>query len=533
MNFPKPEHDSSRENTLAASDGFQEEWLSAYLDDELPAEQCRLVEQKIENDGDVRSTFEDLQRIRKLVLDLPSPVTTDADEIAALATAAPQVAPVEDHAATRIFDTCDAVENSLDSEGGYTNPLTVGNSGGPGAGVPPHPQSRRSGWPRLRLLALAASILVMLGVGRLLWPEAPMQILATNGQPSNGADALAGTAAEPIGIPNRQSEELDRSQWEEDPLKRALESDDFSFQSASATSESESAINDAGAFPPAAEQFSMQARAAATLPTTPPSEALAETSETREMAPARNAGEAMAFEMPQELLGGAPSEPQLALNMATQPSAMPEPSSAAPSAKMRARSLPASPQVPEANSFGIRAEARATHRVSVLRSSSWMPTEVQQQLVAQSKLLGIDPNEMSTAGKDATSQAPQNAITAPIGLLTLSGSTTVEGLMTIAENIDLDLVSVEEFASPVGSGVTEDLGPAGGTSAATPTSIAVFTSRAQADRLAAELGTTFNQSPSLMWLTPSASRNADFQGGGASLGEAEQAAILLIHLQGN
>ncbi|MDX1925668.1 MAG: hypothetical protein SFV81_04080 [Pirellulaceae bacterium] len=51
---------------------FQEEWLSAYLDDELTEEQRQVVEQRLAIDPAAQATFEDLQRIRSMVAKLPS-----------------------------------------------------------------------------------------------------------------------------------------------------------------------------------------------------------------------------------------------------------------------------------------------------------------------------------------------------------------------------------------------------------------------------------------------------------------------------
>jgi anti-sigma factor RsiW len=51
---------------------FQEEWLSAYLDDELTDEQRRVVEQRLAVDPAAHATLEDLQRVRSMVANLPS-----------------------------------------------------------------------------------------------------------------------------------------------------------------------------------------------------------------------------------------------------------------------------------------------------------------------------------------------------------------------------------------------------------------------------------------------------------------------------
>jgi anti-sigma factor RsiW len=51
---------------------FQEEWLSAYLDDELTEAQRQVVEQRLAIDPAAQATLEDLQRVRSMVAKLPS-----------------------------------------------------------------------------------------------------------------------------------------------------------------------------------------------------------------------------------------------------------------------------------------------------------------------------------------------------------------------------------------------------------------------------------------------------------------------------
>ncbi len=50
---------------------FQEEWLSAYLDDELTNEQRQVVEQRLAVDPVAQATLEDLRRVRAMVAKLP------------------------------------------------------------------------------------------------------------------------------------------------------------------------------------------------------------------------------------------------------------------------------------------------------------------------------------------------------------------------------------------------------------------------------------------------------------------------------
>lgn len=52
-------------------DAFQEDWLSAYLDGELTAQQVLIVEQRLQTDENARSLLEDLKKIHGLVAQLP------------------------------------------------------------------------------------------------------------------------------------------------------------------------------------------------------------------------------------------------------------------------------------------------------------------------------------------------------------------------------------------------------------------------------------------------------------------------------
>lgn len=51
---------------------YREEWLSAYLDDELTEEQQLIVERRLAGDSAAQATLNDLKRIRGLVQQLPA-----------------------------------------------------------------------------------------------------------------------------------------------------------------------------------------------------------------------------------------------------------------------------------------------------------------------------------------------------------------------------------------------------------------------------------------------------------------------------
>ena len=69
MNMPNNYLDrASRDDDVE----YQEEWLSAYLDDELTAAQRALVEQRIVEDEQADVMLQDLMRVRSLVGKLPA-----------------------------------------------------------------------------------------------------------------------------------------------------------------------------------------------------------------------------------------------------------------------------------------------------------------------------------------------------------------------------------------------------------------------------------------------------------------------------
>ncbi|MCA9134542.1 MAG: hypothetical protein KDA45_15335, partial [Planctomycetales bacterium] len=106
MNTPETEFPNPAE--------YQPEWLSAYLDDELPEPQRLIVQQRLESDPAARQVLEDLQRIRHLVgqlpawsgRDLPPVLPTDA------AVESTETPPVDPAADARAADDSEAVDSA-------------------------------------------------------------------------------------------------------------------------------------------------------------------------------------------------------------------------------------------------------------------------------------------------------------------------------------------------------------------------------------------------------------------------------------
>lgn len=189
---------------------FQEEWLSAYLDDELSPEQRLVVEQHLSSNPAAQALLVDLQRIRKLVVELPDwngpqisvPVDQLTIEPAPASDPGEDAGRVSEGADDGLSDDADGAEagdvpsesESLATlEGDFeidVNDLT-NEEFDRGASVSqldlenddlvdsPRPVSYLL-LSRWRPLAVAASVLVMGGLGYALWSENGIRELASN-----------------------------------------------------------------------------------------------------------------------------------------------------------------------------------------------------------------------------------------------------------------------------------------------------------------------------------------------------------------
>ncbi len=175
---------------------FHEEWLSAYLDGELNEEQRQVVEARLAEDAGARELLSDLERVRGLVRQLPAWPGAGLSSASILAGTSASTAPEAPSA--------DPLKEALPSEprgeslaDSLTEPLQSRRSR-------PRPAAWMS-W--LRPLAVAASLLLALGLGFLWWPgTSPWTSLASRNVPPAGAAAdlssreadSAESAAEPV-----------------------------------------------------------------------------------------------------------------------------------------------------------------------------------------------------------------------------------------------------------------------------------------------------------------------------------------------
>ncbi len=201
---------------------YQEEWLSAYLDDELSAAQRALVEQRISDDAHVAVMFQDLQRVRSLVGSLPAwggrlfPLPID-NRLFELAT------PDELHSdrpqglteAADVDSTDESLaetDTAMQRDGDYHDELHPGVESALSSasiegvrvvvsepvGTLGQDGRQSAGWPGnwLRPVALAASLLFALGLGLLFWPDRSPRSVATTTDsriaPSPSMDKQAG-----------------------------------------------------------------------------------------------------------------------------------------------------------------------------------------------------------------------------------------------------------------------------------------------------------------------------------------------------
>lgn len=147
---------------------YHEEWLSAYLDDELSAEQRQIVEDRLQRDSAAQQLLAELQSVRNLVGGLPvwqgkpfafdassaaSGGSTDADEARTLLDSSAVPAAAADSGKSEFAAVGDQQLGRRSRRDEYS-PLAT-----PRAGL----------WPWIKPLALAAAVLAMLGVGASLW----------------------------------------------------------------------------------------------------------------------------------------------------------------------------------------------------------------------------------------------------------------------------------------------------------------------------------------------------------------------------
>ncbi len=170
MNTSDTEFDSDQRE-------FQEEWLSAYLDNELTEPQRQIVEQRLSSDPAAQLLLADLRKIRNLVAELPEwtggKIQVDVD--------ASMLEEADEENFDRIMESDDQEASTLVA---------------PSKLVAPEKTRRRSHFGGLKLLAAAASLLAMLGVGLFLFrKDIPLQTLATHLGVNEQATAPQGTSS--------------------------------------------------------------------------------------------------------------------------------------------------------------------------------------------------------------------------------------------------------------------------------------------------------------------------------------------------
>jgi len=180
---------------------YREEWLSAYLDDELTEEQQLIVEQRLARDSAAQATLNDLKRIRGLVQQLPA----WSGPMAAVPplTAIPPDQSIQDEVRKDelVEDTPEPLESRerLPARGAGGSPVTFsGDNADTASGLlrrqhaEPRSGTQRLGW--LRPVAIAASLLLIVGVSYGLWRSgdlAPELALETSAEKSASREAPA------------------------------------------------------------------------------------------------------------------------------------------------------------------------------------------------------------------------------------------------------------------------------------------------------------------------------------------------------
>jgi hypothetical protein len=200
MNTNKPEFDDGQTE-------YQEEWLSAYLDGELTDEQRQIVEARLAVDANAQTTLADLERVRTLVKQLPAwngrPVVLSSEILSATA----DDENVEFEVNTTRAMIANAERANADKEGDDID-MALAETTSPDLDI-----SERwlecnrspSNWRWLRPLAAAASLLLMVGIGYLLWPDSGSMDLASSSRgevAKTAEEANADLDREAYAVPN-------------------------------------------------------------------------------------------------------------------------------------------------------------------------------------------------------------------------------------------------------------------------------------------------------------------------------------------
>lgn len=176
-------HNNTRADDTDEFD-YSEEWLSAYVDDELSTAQRAIVEQRVAVDAEAAVKLRDLQQIRSLVGNLPA--------------WSGELKP------TRFDDFQEVLQSPLARATDDNAPLTENgvSLAAPLATSPSAsyrgPSPAASAWrPWLRPLAAAACVLLVMGLGWGLWPTADVRSVATSSRWEESEALAAEQALQP------------------------------------------------------------------------------------------------------------------------------------------------------------------------------------------------------------------------------------------------------------------------------------------------------------------------------------------------
>ncbi len=167
---------------------FQEEWLSAYLDDELTDEQRQVVEQRLVTDPAAQMMLDELRRVRAMVAQLPSWSGSDfkftipselpgafADDFAKTDDASSADTSSNDVLPTRVLSDGSDFEDVPRSLAGMDSSTIVKDVSRRSA-ADGQDNSRGSQRWMFAWLTTAASVLLMVGLGYFLWPAGGLMV---------------------------------------------------------------------------------------------------------------------------------------------------------------------------------------------------------------------------------------------------------------------------------------------------------------------------------------------------------------------
>ncbi len=202
---------------------FEEHMLSAYLDNELSADEHALVEQRLAEDASTRELLEDLKRVRGLVGALPkwhgNDFRFDASQLGEIESVdGPErfasVARVAEDSQSALYvqelpSRSTTLSEGIESEASQASLARPGD-------LPPQVAESQRGFPWRTMLSLAAGVIVMILAGPYLWKSARDMAWVDQPMTSSPLGEVASPPAVAAPLDDAEQTRRDSLEWKEE-----------------------------------------------------------------------------------------------------------------------------------------------------------------------------------------------------------------------------------------------------------------------------------------------------------------------------